>query len=473
MSASRDNWKSSLGFVLAASGSAIGLGNLWKFPYITWENGGGSFVLVYLVCILLVGVPLMIAEITIGRSSQLSTVPAFEHHAKGKPLAPFWNKVGWIGILSGGVILAYYSVIAGWSISSLAKCINWSINGYQRPPEGDFASFAANGPLQIGLAFLFTLATVLIVARGISSGIERATRLLMPALFGIMVLLTINALTLDGIGETFGFLFKISPINGHMVLEAMGHAFFTLSLGMGGMITYGSYMSKKDSVLKAVAAITVLDTVIALMSCVIMYSILFTFPDVKEAIASPVAMLFITIPELFYSEMPGGVILAPIFFVLVGFAALSSTISMLEVVVALLVDKMRLSRLVATVSAASGIFVLTIACALSNGSSTFFSNFNPFGGAQEGFAGTLNHIFLKNKVGVQQVLDHFASNWLLPLGGLLITIFAGWWIEKKLMADQLQMKIDSPGFLFLRFFLRIVAPLLILLVIYNVNAGGH
>lgn len=471
----RDNWKSSLGFVLAASGSAVGLGNLWKFPYITWENGGGSFVLVYLACILLVGVPVMIAEISIGRSAQLSTVPAFEHHARGKRFFPVWVGAGWMGVLTGGVILGYYAVIAGWSISSFAQCVNWSINGYETPGEGAFKAFTENGSLQVGLAFLFSAVTAVIVLRGISGGIERATRILMPTLFVILILLVGNAMTLDGIGETFSFLFSFNEIDGHGALEALGHAFFTLSLGMGAMITYGSYMKPGESILKAVGAIAFLDTLIALVACVIMYSILFTFPEVKEAMASPVAMLFITIPELFYSKMAGGVVLAPVFFILVGFAALSSTISMLEVVVSLLVDRLKLPRKIATLSASSAIFMLTAACALSNGAVSFFSRFNPFGNATEGFLGTLNHIFLKDKMGVQAVLDHFVSNWCLPVGGFLITSFAGWWLTSNLLIKELELEDKPVLFKVLQALLRVVVPVLILIVIYNVNqgSGGH
>lgn len=471
MNQERDHWGSSLGFVLAAAGSAIGLGNLWKFPYIAWENGGGSFVLVYLLCIALVGLPVMMAEIIIGRSSELSTVPAFEKLSQGVKARGLWRLVGWGGVATGAVVLGYYTVIAGWSISSFVQCLKWSTQGYGDPTP--FGEFLGNGSLQVGLAALFSITTALIVMRGISGGIEKAARFLMPVLLLILSILLINAFTLEGIGKTLNFLFSFSEIGWAAVLEALGHAFFTLSVGMGAMITYGSYMPKGENIAKAALAIGFLDTFIAIMACIIMYAILFTWPEVQESMQSPVGMLFITIPQLFYTEMAFGRILAPVFFILVGFAALSSTISMLEVLVSLLVDKIKLNRKTATVGAASGVFVITALCALSNGASTFLTNFNPFGGATEGPLGYLNRVLFQNKTGFFNVLDHFASNWCLPIGGFFITTFVGYLLDRKLFDAELA---GNPGIAIkgLRFILRYVAPLLIAIVIWGVNRGsGH
>lgn len=474
MSQARDNWGSSIGFILAAAGSAIGLGNLWKFPYITWENGGGSFVLVYLFCIALVGLPVMISEIVIGRSSGLSTVPAFEKLSAGLRAGPLWRVVGWGGVVTGAVVLGYYTVIAGWSISSFVKCLQWSVQGYHEPQP--FNDFLANGTLQVGLSAMFAFITALIVMRGISGGIEKAARFLMPVLLIILGILLINAFTLDGIGQTLNFIFSVSDISWAAVLEALGHAFFTLSVGMGAMITYGSYMSKSENITKAAFSIGFLDTFIALIACIIMYSILFTWPEVQDSMKSPVGMLFITIPQLFYNEMTFGPVLAPVFFILVGFAALSSTISMLEVLVALLVDKMKMPRKVATISAASGVFIITALCALSKGSSTFLTNFNPFGGAKDGVLGYLNRVLLQEKTGFFNVLDHFASNWCLPLGGFFITIFVGYLIDRQIFDTELELR-DSQGkqrlsIQALRFVIRYIAPLLIAIVIWGVNQGG-
>lgn len=468
MAKQRDHWTSSLGFILAGTGAAVGLGNLWKFPYITWQNGGGSFVLIYLVSILLVGIPVMIAEITLGRSAQLSTVSALEHHARDMRGTRFWSLLGWGGVATGAVVLGYYSIIAGWSISSFVQCIGWSLNGYTPPAEHEFAHFTANGWLQIGLALLFASVTAAIVMRGVSAGIEKASRLLMPILFVTLLLLSFNALTLSGAREAVAFLFTINSIEWHGVLEALGHAFFTLSLGMGAMITYGSYMKKDEPIIKSTLVIAGLDTLIALIACLIMYSILFTYPEVHEAMTSPVGMLFITIPKLFYTQMTGGIILAPVFFILVGFAALTSTISMLEVVVALMVDKLGVKRKLATIASAASIFMLTIACALSHGASAWFTQFNPLRGATQGFWGELNRVIFHNKQGVFNIVDHIASNWCLPIGGALITCFVGWCLDERLLKEQL--KIEKPFyFKCLKIVLRYLAPILILIVIYGVN----
>lgn len=467
--AQRGNWGSSIGFVLAAAGSAVGLGNLWKFPYITWVNGGGSFVLIYLICIGLVGIPILVAEVTIGRSAQLSTVPALAFHTRGRRFSRFWTGAGVIGVATGGVILGYYAVIAGWSISSFAQCMVWSTSGYQAPASDAFGQFAANGPLQLGLSLLFSLATALIVERGVHGGIERASRLMMPALFAILLTLAVVACTLDGAGKTFQFLFTIGPITWHGVLEALGHAFFTLSLGMGAMITYGSYMKPEESLLRAAFSIALLDTLVALLACVVLYSILFTFPTAEGAIGSPVGMLFIAMPQLFYTSIRGGAILAPIFFILVAFAALTSTISMLEVVVAFAVDKLKWTRRQATLVAATVIFVLTAGCALSMGASPALTQFSPFAGAHEGLFGKLNHVLLKDKTGLFNVLDHLVSNWCLPIGGLLITFFAGWLLDRRLQSEQWKLDQASLAYRGLRLILRYLAPISIGLVLYGVN----
>ena len=320
----RGHWSSNVGLVLAATGSAIGLGNLWKFPYITWENDGGAFVLVYLVCILIVGLPIMMAELLIGRRSQKSVVGAFKESA-GK----WWSLVGMWGVLCGFILLSYYTVIAGWSLFYFWKALGWSVGGY---PEGlaagnVFGEQAGNGGLQIGLALAFSIATVSVVYFGVQKGIERVAKLFLPILFGILVLLLISALGMSGSGHALGFIFRpnFGDLTGAGVLEALGHSFFTLSLGMGAMITYGSYISRKQSVVKAAGAIVALDTLIAIFATVIMFSVIFSVAGLADRVdageVGTVGMLFISLPELFYSEVPFGVVLGPLFYVLVALAA--------------------------------------------------------------------------------------------------------------------------------------------------------
>ncbi|MCH7878475.1 MAG: sodium-dependent transporter [candidate division Zixibacteria bacterium] len=453
----RGQWSGRLGFVLAASGSAIGLGNLWKFPYITWQNGGGAFVLVYLLSILLIGLPIMMAEIMIGRRTGKSTIPALqEMGGKG------WGLVGVMGVLAGFVILGYYSVIAGWAISSFWECLNWSISGYRAPDSGAFGAFVSNGPLQLALSGAFSLATIGVVWLGVSKGIERVTKILMPMLFVIMLYFLVTVLTMDGASRALSFMFTpnfadLPPLG---ILEAVGHSFFTLSLGMGLMITYGSYLKKDMSVTKVSGLVVGLDTLVALVATMIMFTIIFSFPGVEEQVGkSTVGMLFITLPNLFYTGMPGGAILGPLFFVLVGFAALTSTISLLEVMVAYFIDGRGMKRSSATMLSGAGTYVSTVFCALSLGAVGWMSSFELFPGKQ----------------GVLNTLDHLASNWMLPLGGLFITIFVGWKLDKRLSLEELKLTDDggqpSIYFKLWRIVIRYVAPAAIIAVIIAVITG--
>ena len=453
----RDHWASRIGFILAAAGSAVGLGNLWKFPYITWHNHGGAFVLIYLACIAAIGLPVMMAEILIGRRTQKSPVPAFEKLGN-----KWWGLVGLLGVVTGFVILGYYSVIAGWSINSFVQCLGWSIHGYKAPAEGAFGEFVSNAPLQLSLSFIFLVATAFIIWRGVSNGIEKAAKFLMPVLFAIMIYLVITVLSLPGAGQTFHFLFRpnFSELPPAGILEALGHAFFTLSLGMGVMITYGSYMKKTESIFRASAIVVFLDTLIALLACVIMYTIIFSVAGMQEKVSgSTVGMLFLTLPQLFYTELSGGALIGPLFFVLVAFAALTSTISLLEVIVSFFIDRLNFRRHTATLLSTAIVSVCMVASALSFGAVGFLSDFEIF----------------RDKGGVLSTLDHIAANYMLPIGGLLTTIFVGWYISKKLAAEELSM-LNSNGeptfyFKLWRFFIRFVAPLAILTVIVAVIFG--
>lgn len=444
MPGTRENWGSRAGFILAASGSAIGLGNLWKFPFITWNNNGGAFVLVYLVCIIAVGLPIMMAEILIGRKTQTSAVGAMK-----KAIGPAWGFVGGWGVLTGFIILGYYSVVAGWTLNYFVKCLGWSINGFPADIDmgGAFGSFVGDGTMQILLAALFSGATMAIIFMGVSKGIERITKILMPALGVILLLLIISALSMEGAGEALGFIFypDFSELKPGAILEALGHAFFTLSLGMGAMITYGSYMGRKDSVVSAAAMVVFLDTLIAIVATVIMFSVIFSVPGMTEQVGKSTAgMLFITLPQLFYTAVPMGFILAPLFFVLVGFAALTSTISLLEVVVAYFIDEKQWSRRKATSICGALTFIVSMLCALSLGAWDSLSNFEVFAG----------------KPGLFSTLDHIASNWMLPIGGFLITVAAGWFMTREATESELVDAATPTWFKYgmWRFIIRFVAP---------------
>jgi NSS family neurotransmitter:Na+ symporter len=457
MAEQRDHWSSRAGFVLAATGSAVGLGNLWKFPYIAWENDGGAFVLVYLVCVLVVGMPIMIAEIMIGRGAQVSAVGAFK-----KMIGPAWGFVGGLGVLTGFVLLGYYSVIAGWSLRNFAACMRWSFKGF--PVEADLAAgfghFLGDGTLQFVTTTLFMVATIFVVYRGVGKGIEKVARTLMPVLLAILAALLVSAMLMPGAGQALSFLFRpnFAELEPASVLEALGHSFFTLSLGMGAMVTYGSYMSRKESVVRASMTVVILDTVIALVASAIMFSVIFSTPGLAESIGkSTVGMLFITLPTQFYTHIPLGTVLAPLFYVLVGFAALTSTVSILEVVTAYFVDEHKISRKKAALGSGLMILIVGLLCAMSNGAVKLVSEISVFEG----------------KTGLLDNLDHLVSNWFLPVGGFLITLTVGW----LLSPDTARRELDdgtAPGWFSFgawHFFIRFVAPIAVGLIIVFVLLG--
>ena len=457
MSQPRDNWSSNVGLVLAATGSAIGLGNLWKFPFITWENEGGAFVLVYLVCILAVGLPIMMAELLIGRRSQKSAVGALK-----EATGPWWGVVGGWGVLAGFILLSYYTVIAGWSLYYFAQSIGWTFGGYPAGmAAGDlFNEQVGNAGLQLALSLSFSIATIAVVYFGVSKGIERIARIFLPILFGILLLLLVSALGMSGSGEALRFIFRanFSELEMSGVLEALGHSFFTLSLGMGAMITYGSYISRKQSIVKASGAIVALDTLIALVATVIMFSVIFSVAGMSDQVSgSPVGMLFISLPELFYTAVPFGTVLGPLFYVLVALAALTSTISLLEVVSSYVIDEHGLARHKATILCGGAIFVFTIFAALSFTGTPFLSTLEIFA----------------DKAGWFATADHFVSNWMLPIGGFSITLAAGWFMTRNATERELVDGTEPGWFRYgaWRFFIRWVAPLAVGAIIVAVILG--
>ena len=468
MTEQRGNWTSSAGFILAATGSAIGLGNLWKFPFITWENNGGAFVLVYLVCIAGVGLPIMMAELLIGRRTQKSVVGALK-----EAIGPAWKFVGMWGVLCGFILLSYYTVIAGWSLYFFAKTAGWMVGGF---PEGTslgqvFTDQSANGSLQLALSLGFSVATVSVVYFGVQKGIEKIARLFLPVLFVILALLFFVSFAMEGSSQALGFIFRPSfgELDGGSVLEALGHSFFTLSLGMGAMVTYGSYISRDQSIVKASAIIVVLDTVIALVATVIMFTVIFT-AGMQEQVSETgtVGMLFISLPQLFFAEgiVPGGTVLAPLFYVLVALAALTSTMSLLEVVASYVIDEHHVPRHKATLMCGGAVFVFTILAALSFGGASFPTSLT--------LPGPIGDLFFAGKTSWFGMADHFVSNWMLPTGGLAITIAAGWFMTTEATKSEL-LDGTEPGWFHYglwHFFIRFVAPAAISAIIIAVVFFG-
>ncbi|MBN2341307.1 MAG: sodium-dependent transporter [Deltaproteobacteria bacterium] len=467
MTVQRDTWDSKLGFIMAASGSAVGLGNLWKFPYITWENNGGAFVLVYLGAVFFLGLPIMMGEIFVGRTAQLSGAPAYKKlGGKG------WSKLGYLGAAAGGIILSYYMVIAGWSLYSFGQCVGWSFSGYPESFDGPaaFGKFTQNGWLQIALTAGFTLMNGAIILRGIGRGIEKATKIMMPILVLIMLYLVATALFMDGRNEALSTIFSadFAAMEPKGYLEAVGQAFFSLSLGLGAMVAYGSYMKKNDSITHSALWVVSLDTLFALLACVVMFTIIFSVPDLQAKVSAgevgTVGMLFIALPELFYTVMPGGMVVAPLFFILVGFAALSSTLSLGEVVASIMIDRRGWNRKKAVLITASVVFVGSIFAALSLGANKTLSGIS-FDGVP------IMQIIFSTKKGVLSLLDHLACNWMLPLGGLGTTLFVGWYLKNDFILKELGIKQSNVVFNLWIWCLRVVAPAAIIALIIAVAMG--
>ena len=407
----RGQWGSRAGFILAAAGSAVGLGNIWKFPYITGANGGGIFVLVYLACVLFVGLPVMTAEILIGRATQKSPVGAMRLLAGRR--SP-WTAFGWLGIASSFVILSYYSIVAGWALDYTYLSLTGKIVGLG--PEGVqsvFGRLYASPARNLFWHAIFMGLTIAVVLGGVARGVERWSRILMPTLLVMLLVLLIHSFTLSGFKQGFDFVFGLHTerFTAAGALEALGHAFFTLSLGMGAMLTYGSYLRRDDDIMAASITISALDTLIALVASLVLFPIIFSFG--MEPGAGP-GLVFISMP-IALSQMPGGTFLSILFFGLLVFAALTSAISMLEVVTSYLIDERNWIRRRATLVSGTLIALVGIPSALSGGTEIFGS----------GFAS----VFGKNWF---DSFDYLASNWMLPLGGLGISVFTAWRMNEAL-----------------------------------------
>jgi NSS family neurotransmitter:Na+ symporter len=366
--ASRGKWGSKLGFILAAAGSAIGLGNIWRFPYITGKNGGALFVLIYIGCVIVLGLPVMLAEFALGRATYKNPVGAFQAIRPGTK----WHYTGYLGVLTAVMILSFYSVIAGWTVGYIFKTLSGQFSTVGKSEVAAiFSGFIGAPWLQILLLALFLFLTVTIVSRGVAAGLEKFSKVLMPALFLILVLLMIRSLTLPGAEK--GLLFYLKPdfakINGRVFLEAMGQAFFSLSLGLGTMLTYGSYLAKKENLVSSAAWVAVLDTTVAILAGFIIFPALFSqnmAPDQGPG------LVFAILPVIF-SHMPGGMFFGAFFFLLLAVAALTSTISILEVPVAFLIDEKKWPRRRAAWLMGVLAFLFGIPSALSGGGVKFFS----------------------------------------------------------------------------------------------------
>jgi len=432
----RGAWGSRLAFILAASGSAVGLGNVWKFPYIVGENGGGAFVLIYLICIFVIGTPIMLAEFTLGRKTHRNPVGAFDQLRPNSP----WTGIGYMGVLGGFLILSFYGVVGGWTFAYVAKSITGSVLAFPSPKEAGafFESFIGNTGEVLFYHALFMGTCVGIVIRGVHGGIEKACNILMPALVVILLLLMLRALTLDGAMEGVAFYLTpdFSKINANVVLLALGQAFFSLSLGMGAMITYGSYLSEKENLTSSTIYVVMFDTLIALMVGMVIFPAVFAMG--LEPTEGP-GLVFSVLPTVF-AGMPLGHGVAVIFFILLAIAAITSGISLLEVVVAYFIDQRGWERKRAVLIVGLTIFALGIPSGLS--------------------FGVLADVKLLDMTFFDHI-DNIASNYLLPLGGMLTAIFVGWvWGTKNAHQEieKHEIKFGFPWAQSWDFLIRYITP---------------
>ena len=438
-------WSSRYAFILAATGSAVGLGNIWKFPYITGEHGGGAFVIVYLVCVLLIGIPIMIAETMLGRRSQRNPVETMELLTEEAGADSNWHYLGWMGVIAGVLILSYYSVIAGWASAYIVKAFAGSFfDADGAAIKGIFTDFVASPMQLIFWHSLFMLATMMIVVRGVNNGLEKALQFLMPTLFVLMILLVGYAMTTGSYTRGLHFIFMpdFSKLTGDSVLTAMGHAFFTLSLGMGAIMVYGSYLPKGISIAKTVFLIAGADTVVALLAAIAIFPIVFAnnlHPD------SGPGLIFQTLPIAF-GNMTGGWLMGIVFFVMLVIAALTSSISLIEPFVAWLVENKGFSREKACVWSGLATWLL--------GLGTVFS-FNVWSNVK----------FFDRSI--FQLLDYLTANLMLPIGGFRIAVFAGWIMKRQHSEQELDMP-NGGSYQVWKILISYVAPLAVFLVFLHV-----
>ena len=437
------SWSSRWTFILAAAGSAVGLGNIWKFPYIAGENGGGAFVIVYILCIVIIALPIMVAEVTLGRMGKKSPVNTIRDLIQSSDTHKSFNIIGWMGVSAGLLILSYYAVIAGWALSYIEHMISGTFHNINAEnADLIFDNLLKNKNELIFWQSLFMLMTVIVVIFGINKGLGLAAQILMPLLFILLIGLLIFGYQQGDLAKAFSFLFgfNFESLSWKAVLVALGHAFFTLSIGMGAMMTYGVYMPADSRVFSNVLMVGILDTLVALIAGLVIFSIVFVNPSIESS-AGP-GLMFVSLPVAF-GNMLGGLIFGTIFFVLVTLAAWSSSISLIEPAIAYLIESRKCTRLMA--SLALGFIAWII------GLGSVFS-FNIW--AEEKIAGF--NFF--------ELVDFITANIMLPLSGWLVALLMGWKIKSKMVEDQLLC--DSPRLFFAwKWAIKFISPLAVIVVL--------
>jgi len=453
----REHWSNALGFILAAVGSAVGLGNIWRFPYVAGENGGGAFVVLYLGCIALVGLPLLIAEMKVGRRTERGPVGAYGALAPDSLPGSLWVGFGALAVLTGFVLLSYYSVVGGWAVAYSFKAALGEFGALGSGEAAEiFGNYTGSWVKSTISHAVFMGISIGIVYGGVTDGIEKAAKFLMPAFGVLLLVLFVYSLTTAGAGRAFEFMFvpDWGEVTVDSVLQAMGQSFFTLSLGMGSIMVYGSYLSRDDGLYSSSLTVAAADTSVALAGGIVIFSIIFA--QGGDPTQSGPGLAFVAMPQLF-SQMPGGAIVSTLFFVLLTFAAVSSAMSLLEVVTSYFIEELGYERKRAVVQFGLLIFVLGLPSLLG---------FNVLSEATLELGGEPRNIL--------SILDYFVVNFALPLGGFGAGAFAGWVVDPEEWRDEIEgeplaeMLVGSWIWT-----VRTVAPIAVLLVLlYKVGILG-
>ena len=444
----RENFGSKFGAILATAGSAVGLGNIWRFPVETGKNGGAAFILIYIACILLLGLPLMLSEFVIGRHTQSNATGAYHRLAPGTP----WKWVGRIGVFAGFIVLSYYSVVAGWTCKYAVLAIGNQFEGADPAQlKSQFLVFSSNPWEPLAYLILMIVLTHLVVVMGIKKGIERCANILMPALFIIIVVLVVCSVLLPGAGEGLTFLLKpdFSKVDGGVVLSALGQAFFSLSLGLGCLCTYASYFKRTTNLPKAAVSVITVDSLIALMAGFIIFPATSAAGMPLDSGTMGPELIFITLPHVFQQAFAGlpwlAYIFSVLFFLLLIIATLTSTISMHEIVTSYMKEEYHLSRPKAATIETVACVVIGVLCSLS--------------------FGLLGDVSLFGRT-IFEFCDWIVCEFCMPVGGILISVFVGWYLKKKLVKDEITNggTLHVPLFNVLIFILKYIAPVAILLI---------
>ena len=437
-------WSSRTAFILAATGSAVGLGNIWRFPYMASDNGGGAFVIIYLCCIAIVGLPILLAEVLIGRRGRMSPINSLQAVADEAGASRAWTGLGWIGIAAGIVILSFYSVVAGWTLHYSWLYLSQLFGGAAISDPGATFNALLASPIELTAWHgAFMLLTVAVVAMGVEQGLERAVKLLMPALFVLLLVLVGYGATTGNLGAAAGFLFRpdFSQVDGSVFLRAMGQAFFSLSLGMCAMMAYGAYLPRGISIPTVGVTVAFADTCVALLAGLAIFPIVIAF-GIDPQGGGP-GLIFTSLP-LAFNVMPFGIAYGMLFFGLLAVAAWTSSISLLEPATAYLVEKTGLGRKGSALCVAGTCWLLGLASVLSL---NVWSDVNIMG---------------------RTIMDFFefvANDLLLPMGGLLIALFAGWVIDRKVSREELGL--SRAAHLAWLWLVRVVSPALVLIVLWR------